>query len=252
MTTPAIAPDMNVPPQPSPFSRVLNVFIAPSKAFVGLDRKASSWWLPYLLIVIVSYSYVGIMDTKIGFEKVYENQIKINQKAQDRLEKATPEQRQQQMDLGIKITKFASYGSPILALVVFAVIAGVLLATFNFGMGTSIKFSTMWAVTIFAHLPNLLKALLTIVALGAGMDPDGFDVNNPIATNPAALVGHSSPVLYSLASSIDVFSIWICIVTGIGIASVSKVKRGTAIGVVLGLYGVVILFGVAKAALLGA
>src|ERR1051325_1398272 len=145
MTTPAVSPHMNVPPQPSPFTRVLNVFIAPSKAFTGLDRNASSWWVPFLLIVVVSYAYVGMMDKKIGFDKVYENQIKINQKAQDNLEKAPPEQRQRQMEIGTKITKYASYGSPVLALIAFAVIAAILLATFNFGLGASIKFSTIWA-----------------------------------------------------------------------------------------------------------
>ena len=48
MTTPALAPDMNVPPQPSPFQRVINTFIAPTKAFVGLDRGKNGWWLPFL------------------------------------------------------------------------------------------------------------------------------------------------------------------------------------------------------------
>jgi len=252
MTTPALAPDMNVPPQPSPFQRVINTFIAPTKAFVGLDRGKTGWWLPFLLIVVVSYGYVGMMDKKIGFDKISENQIKLNQKAQDQMEKLTPEQRQQRMDLTTKITKYISYGSPVLALVAFAVIAGALLAVFNFGMGASIRFGAMWAITIFAHLPNLLKALLTMGAMAAGMDPDGFDVRNPIATNLGAVVGHASPALYSLASSIDVFSIWICVLTGIGIASISKVKRGTAIGVVLGVYAFVSLLGAGWAIVAGA
>jgi hypothetical protein len=252
MTIPAISPEMNVPPQPSAVSRVINTFVSPSQAFVGLDRKASSWWLPFLLIVIVSFAYVGVMDKKIGFDKISENQIKLNPKAQDALDKLPADQRQQRIDLSTKITKGISYASPVLALIVFAVIAGVLLAAFNFGLGASIKFSTMWAITIFAHLPNLLKALITIAAMVAGMDPDGFDIRNPIATNLGAVVGHSSPALYSLASSIDLFSIWICLLTGIGVASVSKVKRGTAIGMVLGLYAVICLLAMGYSAVTGA
>jgi Yip1 domain len=251
MTSPAIAPDMNVPPQPSPIERVINVFIAPTKAFVGLQRKASSWWLPFLLIVIVSYAYVGVLDQKVGFDKISQNQIKQNQKAVDRLEKLTPEQRQQQYDLSAKITKYISYTSPVLALIIFAVIAGVLLATFNFGFGASIKFSTMFAVAVFAHLPNLLKAILTVVALMAGSDPDSFDIRNPIATNLGSVVGHGSGALYALASSIDIFSIWICVLMGIGIASVSKIKRGTALGVVFGWYVLISLVGVGWVAAFG-
>lgn len=252
MSTPAASPELNVPPpQQSPVMRVVNVFVSPTKAFVGLERNASSWWLPFLLLIVVSYAYVGLMDKKIGFDKVSENQIKLNQKAVERLDKLSPEQRQQQMDLSAKITKYVSYGTPVLALIAFAVIAMVLLATFNFGMGASIKYSTIFAMTIFAHLPNVLKTVFICIAIAAGLDPDGFDVRNPIATNLGALVGHSSPVLNAVGSWVDIFTIWICILTGIGIASVSKVKRGTAIGVIFGWWVFLVLLSAGWTALFG-
>jgi hypothetical protein len=251
MTTPAIAPDMNVPPEQSAVSRVINTFVTPSKAFPGLERKASSWWLPFLLLVIVSYAYVGLLDKKISFEKISENQIKLNQKAAERLEKLTPEQRQQQMDLSVKITKGISYTVPVFALAVIGIIALVLMATFNFGMGHNIRYSTLFAVSMFAHLPNVIKTVIMCIAIAAGLDPDGFDIRNPIATNLGAVVGHGNAALWSLASSIDIFNIWILILTAIGISTVSRVKRGTAFGVVFGWWIVVTLFGVGWAAIFG-
>jgi len=40
---------------------------------------------------------------------------------------------------------------------------------------------------------------------------------------------------------LDVVTIWSLVLTGIGFATISKVKRGTAIGVILGIYAVVVL-----------
>lgn len=251
MTTPAIAPDMNVPSQPSALSRIVNVFVAPSKAFVGLDRKASSMWVAFLLTVVVGYAYIAVMDKKVGFDKITETQIKMNAKAQDRLDKLPPEQRQQQIDLSTKITKGATYGSPVLALLVFVIIAGVLLATFNFGFGASIRFGTMLAVVIFAYLPNVLKALISMTTLLAGVDPDGWNVKNPIATNLGFLVDQSHSALYSLASSIDIFSLWIVVLMGIGVASVSKIKRGTAIATMFVWYAVVCVVAAGFAGIFG-
>jgi hypothetical protein len=39
-----------------------------------------------------------------------------------------------------------------------------------------------------------------------------------------------------MATALDVFMIWTIILMGIGFACNSKVKRGTAIGIVAGLY----------------
>ena len=57
-----------------------------------------------------------------------------------------------------------------------------------------------------------------------------------------------SPLLYSLASSLDIFLIWTLILTAIGFTCLSKVKRGTALAIVFGWWAVLTL----TAAALGA
>jgi hypothetical protein len=53
-----------------------------------------------------------------------------------------------------------------------------------------------------------------------------------------------------MLSWIDIFAIWFAILMGIGFACASKVKRGTAISVVVGWYIVVALIGTAFTALM--
>lgn len=235
----APTPAPAVEPQPEGLSypsRIINVFIAPTKAFTDLKRK-SGWWVPFVLIAIVSLLFTAVVDSKITFEKVTENQIKMNASAMERLEKLTPEQRAKQLDISTKITRVISYAFPIPMLVIMLIISALYLATFNFGMGAQLKFGTTLAVVMYAGLPALLKSLLGIVTLFAGVDPDGFMIQNPVATNLGAFVDPTvHKTLFSIGSALDIFAFWSLILTGIGFACVTKVKRGTCLAVVFGWY----------------
>ena len=71
----------------------------------------------------------------------------------------------------------------------------------------------------------------------AGVDPEGFNVNNPVATNPAYFMDRAAnKFLYGMASGLDVIVIWTIVLMGIGFSCTSKVKRTTAIAIVAGWY----------------
>jgi hypothetical protein len=242
MTTPAIAPDMNVPPQPSPLSRIVNVFIAPTQAFAGLDKGKTGWWLAWLISTIVTLAFAFSVGKQVGWNQVVQNQIHNNQKMADQLEKAPPEQREKTAAMIGASFKFSFYGAPLLSLLITTILAAILLGTFNFGFGAAIRFKTMFAIVIYGFFPYVLHALISIVTLFAGVDPEGFRIENPAATNIAAFLGTGiSPVIYRLASAIDIFNIWIIILLGIGVSMNSKVKRSNAILAVAVWYGLVIL-----------
>jgi hypothetical protein len=239
---PTPVPATSVPPaesQPEGLSyaaRIINVFFAPTKTFTDVKRK-SGWLVPFIIIAIFSLFFVWAVDTKIGFDKVTENQMKLNPKAMDRLESLSPEQRAKQLDMTAKITKYSSYGSPIVVLIVMLIIAAVYLGTFNFGLGAQLKFGTVLGVVMYAAIPGVLRTILAVATLFSGIDPDGFMMQNPVATNLGAFVDPTvHTTLYSIGSNLDIFAIWTLMLTGIGISCVSKVKRGTAIGVVFGWY----------------
>lgn len=251
MSTPAI-PAPNPAAQPAlgltESQRVVNSFVAPTKTFTDLKRKAN-WFVPWLLIALASYAMVGVVAQKIGFEQVNENQMRLNARAQERMEKATPEQRAQSRAIGLAITKGISYASPLVTLLVLAVVAGVLMATFNFGFAAEIPFGTALAVLMYANLVGIVKAALVIISIFAGASPEGFIFQNPVASNLGALVDMTAhPALFALGSAIDVFTIWILILTGVGFACVSKLKRSTTLSVVFAWYAVITLAGVGFAA----
>lgn len=242
-----------IPPSPgaptaAPLSqgaRITNVFFAPSKTFADL-RNSASWWVPWVLISIVSLMFVYAMDRQVGFEQISRNEIARNPKAAEQFDKLSPEQRAKNLQISSSIARDITYGVPVLQLVTFLIMAGILMGTFNLAAGASVPFKTALAIVIYASLPGIIGALLGIVSLFAGVDPAGFNARNPVATNPAYFMDPAgNKFLYSMASALDVFVIWGIILMGIGFACNSKVKRGTAIAIVAGWYLVYKMIGAA-------
>jgi hypothetical protein len=226
-------------------ARVIDTFFAPSKTFTDLRRNAS-WWVPFLITAIVSLLFVYVVDQKVSFRKVAENQIQAQPKQADRIERLPADQREKTMQQQVTFTKIFSYAFFVFILLWYAIVAAVLLATLKFGVSAEVKYKTLFALVMYAGLPGLLKSLLAILSLLAGVSSDGFTFQNPVATNPGYFVDRAAhPVLGSLLTSFDIFTIWVLALTAIGITCISKVKRGTAFAVVFGWFAVVVLIGVA-------
>jgi len=236
----AAAPVSPVPvdhnPEPlSQGARLINTFIAPSKTFSDLGRDAS-WWLPWLLVSVVSIAFFFVMERQVGFDQISKNEIARSNQA-DQFEKLPADQQARQIRIASSVTRAVCYGTPAMILIVYVILAAVLMATFNFAAGASVRFKTALAIVVYAGLPGIIGGLLGIVSLFAGVDPAGFNIRNPVATNPAYFMDPgSSKFLYGMATALDVFVIWTIVLTGIGFACNSKVKRSTAIAIVAGLY----------------
>jgi len=253
-TTPAPAPDGSTSAVPageglSESSRLINTFVAPSRTFTDINRN-SSWWVPWLIMSIISLLFIYAIDQKVGFYRVADNQLKQTPKQMEQFEKLAPDQQAQQMDLRVKITKWASYGSPVFLLVFAVISAAVLMGSYNFGAGAQVGFGKSMSVVMYGYLPGIIKSVLATVALFAGMDPEGFQIQNPIATNPGFFFSPTDhPALYKLASAVDIFTIWSMVLIAIGFTCISKVKKGTSYAIVFGWYIVITLIGVAFAAM---
>lgn len=226
------------PPAPAGLSegaRLVNTFIAPSKTFTDLRRNAS-FWGPWLLISIFALIFVYSMDRQIGFEQISKNEVEHSKRA-DQFDKLSPDQQQKQLRVSSAVVRYFSYGIPVTILLFLAITTTVLWMTFRFGAGADIPFKTAYAIIFYASLPGIIGSILGAVSMFAGVDPEGFNVNNPVATNPAYFMDRAgNKFLYGMASGLDILVIWSIVLMGIGFSCNSKVKRGTAIGIVAGWY----------------
>src|SRR5208283_5237618 len=187
-----------VPADQKPLSeveRVVDVFVAPSKTFTDIRRNAS-WWVPWLLMSVFGLAMVFTVDKKLGMETAYENQLRLSPKQMDKIDQMPADQKAKTLQIGATITRYFAYGSPALTIIFVAIMAAVLMATFNFGFGAEVKFIQAMAISMYAFLPSIIKSLIAIGVVGMGA-AEGFTFQNPVASNLGALVDpNSSHFLY--------------------------------------------------------
>jgi hypothetical protein len=234
----------------SQMERVIDTFIAPSKTFNDILRDAS-WWLPWLLGALVTLGFSAAVQQKIGWDKTYSNILQHSSEAQqERFAQLSPDQQARQKAVAASFTKYIVWVSPVLGLFFAAIAAGVLLMTLNFGLGGHAKFGQIFALWMYATLPWLIQGILAIIVLFAGLDPDAFNLRNPVGTNLGYyLPSDSSQWLIALGTSIDVLNIWVLILVTIGCAIVARTKLAATAMAVGGWWILITLAKVAIAAI---
>jgi hypothetical protein len=248
--TMAAAPLPTVPPSPLPGSpaasrplsagaRIVNTFIAPSKTFTDLGAHARwwSWVAPWMVIVVVSTIFSYAVQEKVTFARAGENILQQRSKQYDRVQAMSPAERDKTMQAVERQTMIGTYAFPIIDLVILLLVAVVLFATFMFVANAKTSFKQVFALVAYASLPGAVRYLLATLTLFAGVSPDSFNLQNPVATNLGPLFSPTeNPVLYAAASMIDIFGIWTLVLTAIGFTCISKAKIGTALTIVFGWY----------------
>jgi cell division protein FtsB len=243
-----------VGPGLSQLQRVTSVFSAPSKTFEDIKRGNTSWWLPFVIFVVVSYLFFAAVSFKVGMPTVVENQMKLaSEKQQEQMAKMAPEQREMSNKISLYVTEGVFIASPIFVLAIAAIVSLVLWGTINFVFGGKAKFGGIFAVWFFSSLPSIFKSLLGIVVIYAGGTPETFNIKNYAPTNVAAFlpVMETNKAIYALASSLDIVTIWSLVLMGMGIAIVAGVKRSSGYIAVFGWWAIVVLWGVGVAAVMG-
>jgi hypothetical protein len=237
----------------SQWQRVTNTFTAPSKTFEDIKRGNKSWWLPFVIFAVVGYILFAAVYFKIGMQQVVDNQIQLNPKQAEAMAQAPPQQRETSEKIQIYITEGFFIANPLVILVAGAVISLVMWGTINFLFGGKAKFGSIFSVWMFAGLPGVIKVLLGVVVIFAGVAPESFNIRNYAPTNAGAFLNplEANKALYALATSLDVVTIWTLVLLGIGIATVAGVKRTSGYIAVFAWWAIIVLIGVGAAAVMG-
>jgi hypothetical protein len=231
----------------SQVERVVDTFVAPTKTFKDILRS-TSWWLPFLLLVLVTLGTTVVVEKQVGWGRVAENQIHQNPKQEEAMANLTPEQRASRMQTTANVWRYLSYCSFAFILVFVAIFALIYWASFNFGLGAKTTFGQMFAVCMYASLPRLLIGLLSIVTLLFGNSAESYDARNPVGTNLGYFMPDSGPALKAALGFFDVIGLWQLVLLVIGTAIVAKVSTGKAAAVVVGWWVLGLLASVGIAA----
>lgn len=238
---------MNAAPSSAPSSahRAFLTLASPSRAFTGLHSGAA-WWFPYLLLLLTSLAFAATIGSRIGWDTVARNNLAASPKQQARIEGLPPKQQSAQVAVIARITRVTAYAaSAIGPLVSGALAAAILLATLNFALGGHARFGPLFSVYFFSTLPAVLKLLLVIALLLAGVNTESFAINNPLGSNPAFyLLGSGTPRwAISLLGWLDLFTLWQLAILTFGCAAVAALPRSKAALAVFGWAALLALIG---------
>ena len=144
--------------------RVGDAYVAPTKVFADIRRNAS-WWVPFLMGIVVSIFFVYSVDRQVGFEQVAQANINRNAQQQQLMNDMPEPQREQKIHMIAQVTRAISYAYPVVALIFALIAAGILMVSFNFGLGAKASFQQYLAVWFYAGLPILIKFVLAAIAI---------------------------------------------------------------------------------------
>jgi hypothetical protein len=240
-------PQFATPPLSEP-QRVIDTFTAPSKTFTDVLRN-SSFWGPLVVMILVSLCFSFAVQQKVGWEKVYENNLHQSPKQEEKVAQLPPDQAASAKTIGAKITGVVAYAYTVVILIFTAIIALLVWVTVNFVFGGTAKFGHIFAVYMYANLVMNVKYLLAVIAIFAGLAPDSFLLQNPVGTNVGYFLSTDTPKwLTALCIHLDLFEIWAVVLGVIGVAIVAKVSQGKAAAAVVGWWLILVLVGVGAAA----
>ena len=220
--------------------RLLGIFISPVETLADVARKPD-FVAPLIVAVLGAIAVTETMLRKIGLERIVRTQIEQSSRASS----MSPEQMDQAVSQSVKFGAVVTHvveivGAPIFLLV----IALVGLLIMNLILGSRMNFKTIFSVTCYANLVSLLGVLMSVAVILFG-DPDHFNQQDPVPGNIGFFLNprEVSKPLYSLASSVDIFTIWFLILMAVGLSEGTghKVKPLTIFLVYAGFWVVWIL-----------
>lgn len=218
VTTPVPAPEAQA--TISPFGRVIGVFFSPGKTFEDIVRKPG-WMLPLVIITILSIAVSVAINQRINWHDFISQQIEKSPRASQ----LSAEQKQQQIDGGVKFAPISTYVFGTLGPAILVLCVGLLMwGAYSLLGGASTNFSTAFSITSHAFLTGIVSSPLFILILY--LKPYGTaDLDNPLAANVAAfLPEESAKWLVALCKSFDLFTFWTLILLAIGFTAVNPKK----------------------------
>jgi hypothetical protein len=244
-TVAAPAPDQQ-PAKIGAMGRIFGALFSPGETFPDIARKPT-WFAALLLITLINLSLNVVLASHVDWISVTQKQIEKSKFASARFDQLNDQQKTQAYAQQATFGKVGRYVGGVCVMPILALLGGlVYMGAFNILGGASVKYSTAFALAIFAHIPMALHDILGIPIVLL-KDPTAINPQNVVASNIGALLGPDAPLWQTvLGQSIDVFSIWSMILVAIAFTAANprKLTFGKSLGIVLTVFAVFMVIGV--------
>jgi hypothetical protein len=213
----------------SPVQRFMGVFTSPVAALQDIAARPD-WVIPLIILAVSALIFTYLM-----LPAIVSDAAKNIDKMVD-TGKLTAEQGEKAQAASQGFTKmFAPLMGALGEIAVGLIAAAILLFVGNIVMSGRAVYRQMFSVYLWTGMVNLIGGVLRI--------PLALKQNTMMVFfSPAAFMDPEvqETVLFRTASFLDVFVLWRLILIAIGFAAVYKFSMGKSLGIILGLYALLI------------
>jgi hypothetical protein len=216
----------------NPFERIVGVLFSPGETFRDIARKPD-FLVPLLVIVLLGFVGAAVIAPRIDYES-------LEMQQREQMRKKNPQMTEADFERMAPIlrasTKVFAWLNPILGVLMLLLFAAVLHFAFRI-MGGEGTFKQGFAAMTYSWMPFTLYGIIVTIVVAARGTFDPIHAATLVKSNPAFLVDmKEQPVLFSLLSSLDVFTIWTVVLLIIGFAAYSKLSYAKSAAIVIALW----------------
>ena len=215
--------DAQPAPKASLWEDFVDIFYNPSAVFA---RRANGDWVkPTVLLVVVAT--VLFFLTKNAMQTIMDAEFARN--SAKALAK-NPQLTEDQLATGRHVFEMFGFVFIAVGTLISVVGSGLVLWILSKLFDAKEALAATLMVAAYSEVPRLVQILVN-AAQGLFLNPDKLTSMNSVLLGPARFMDpdHASPIMIALASRIDVFTIWVTVLMGIGIYVVGKLTKQQAI-----------------------
>jgi len=236
-TPPPPAVEMSTP------QTLVGIFFEPGRVFEAL-RSRPRFLIAGLLLLVLTCAVTAVMFQRIDMRAFIRDKMEQSQQNPN----ATPEQK----EMGVTFaTIIAAVAFPLS--VPFWIAGGAALYLLGvMAFGGAISYKQALSVWVYSSLPPAILGTIVAILVLFLKTADQIDPEHMLITNPGAFMGpDSSKVLTAVLSQFDLLRFYGLVLAAIGLRKVAKMSSGAAWGVVVLLFAIRAVLGIASAAIFG-
>jgi hypothetical protein len=229
----------------SVFARIAGVLFSPTETFEDIVRKPDVL-APMLILLVIGYAVTFVIMPIMDWDSIIAQQTEQMHKSNPNMTDADIERATNMIKTFGRVMGFIG---PLFGAILWIIIAGALFLAFRMfgGEGT---FKQAVSVTIYSWVPLTLSSILLAIVAFSQHAFDPTRAATIVKSNPAFLVDMKDhPVLFSLLSSFDVFTIATIALLVIGFSILSRFSRAKAAMTIVTLWLVTVAVKVGFAAM---
>lgn len=215
------------------FGRLAGVLVSPTATFQSIGRRPT-WVVALVVMLLISFVAQFVVVGKL-------DQTELREQTEQALEAQGQSIDDEALDSRLELQNKFMIGCVVVVLPIALVIMSLLFMVAMRMSGGEVSFVQSLSTVLHAMVPLLVSSLLLLVVTIGRTTPIGVleSQHHPLASNLSAFAAEgTSPVLLTVMSSFDLFSIWVVVLLILGFTAVARVKRSTATLVTLVLWAV--------------